>query len=498
MKVFISYPPLDNGKGVPLLSQNRQFQWFNSPTYIYPVVPAYAATLLKQNGFKVVWDDAIAEEMSYAGWLERVRNEKPDVIAIETKTPVVKMHWQIIDSLKQEFGDRLKVVLMGDHVTALPEESLENSKADFIITGGDYDFLLLSLCKSLRSVKPLASPLAPGIWYREGSLIKNSGKSLLNNNLDTLPMIDRTLTKWKLYGVKNGNFKRTPGAYTMAGRDCWWGRCSFCSWTTLYPGKNFRAISPEKLLDEIGVLIEKHGVREVFDDSGSFPTGKWLEAFCKGMISRGYNKRIYMGCNMRINALRKEEYELMAKAGFRFVLFGLESVNQATLDKLDKGLKVAQIVEGFRMAKKAGLEPHVTSMIGYPWEEKKDAEETINFAKDMFRKGYIDTLQATIVVPYPGTPMYEESKKNGWLITEDWERYDMRESVWKSPLSNDDVKMLTQGLYKAALNPQFIARKIFSVRNIDDLRFLFMAGRKLMAHLTDFKVKGKKAVGINS
>lgn len=314
----------------------------------------------------------------------------------------------------------------------------------------------------------------------------------LNHDLNNLPCIDRDLTKWQQYSVKNGNFKRIPGTYTMAGRDCWWGRCTFCSWTTMYPGRNFRSVSPGHLLDEVDFLIKKYGVREIFDDSGTFPKGEWLEIFCKGMIDRGYNKKIHMGCNMRINALSQKEYDLMAKAGFRFVLFGLESVNQQTLDKLNKALKVEDIAEGFKMAKKAGLEPHVTTMVGYPWETKKDAEETISFARDMFKRGYIDTLQATIVVPYPGTPMFEEAKKNGWLLTEDWDRYDMRESVWKSPITNEDVKRLTQGLYKAALNPRFIMRKLFSIRNIDDIRFLWMAGRKLMGHLADFRTKEKQ------
>ena len=39
---------------------------------------------------------------------------------------------------------------MGDHVTALPEESLENSKVDFVLAGGDYDFLLLKLLNNLN------------------------------------------------------------------------------------------------------------------------------------------------------------------------------------------------------------------------------------------------------------------------------------------------------------------------------------------------------------
>lgn len=495
MKVFISYPPLDSEKGVPLIAQNRQFQWFNDPTYIYPVVPAYGATILKEAGFEVVWDDAIADGRGYDEWFKSVCAGRPALIAIETKTPVVKRHWKIIDELKAESastnGWSLLTVLMGDHVSAMPAESMKNSMVDYVLTGGDYDFLLGSLAGALRDSPGKSSALEPGIWYRDGGEVKSTGAPVVKHDLNTLPLIDRDLTKWRQYSEKNGNFKRTPGTYTMAGRDCWWGKCTFCSWTTLYPGKDFRSVTPMRLLDEIGILIEKYGVREIFDDSGSFPKGAWLRKFCDGMVQRGYNKRVTLGCNMRINALNAEEYRRMARAGFRFVLFGLESVNQATLKRLDKGLNVESIVDGFRMAKEAGLEPHVTTMVGYPWESKEDAEETVGLAKELFRKGFIDTLQATIVVPYPGTPMFEEARRNGWLITEDWDRYDMRESVWKSPVGTEDIKALTQDLYKSALSPRFIVRKIFSIRDIDDLRFLFKAGRKLMGHLSDFKAKEK-------
>ncbi len=100
MKVHISYPPLENKKGVPLLSQNRQFQWFSETTYIYPVVPAYAASLLEKSGYNVVWDDAIAEEKTYDQWLRGVEKALPDVMMVETKTPVVRRHWKIVEILK--------------------------------------------------------------------------------------------------------------------------------------------------------------------------------------------------------------------------------------------------------------------------------------------------------------------------------------------------------------------------------------------------------------
>jgi len=67
VKISISYPPIKSEKGIPLLAQNRQFQWFSHPTYIYPVVPAQAATLLSRSGYDVIWDDGIAEELDYIG-----------------------------------------------------------------------------------------------------------------------------------------------------------------------------------------------------------------------------------------------------------------------------------------------------------------------------------------------------------------------------------------------------------------------------------------------
>jgi len=156
VKISISYPPLISQKGIPLLTQNRQFQWFSRPTYIYPIVPAQAATLLSKNGYDIIWDDGIAEEYDYTSWEERLFSSKPDIIVIETKTPVIKKHWIIIDKIKDNASNinwDPAIVLVGDHVTAIPEESFERSKVDFILTGGDYDFLLLNLCNNFLYIK---------------------------------------------------------------------------------------------------------------------------------------------------------------------------------------------------------------------------------------------------------------------------------------------------------------------------------------------------------
>ncbi len=488
MKIAISYPPIENEKGTPLLGQNRQFQWFNNPTYIYPIVPAYAATMLKEAGFDTVWNDAIAEGWTFDRYREYYKSEVFDLVMIESKTPVIKMHWEIIRELKAISPNTI-VVLVGDHVTAYPEESMNSCPVDYVITGGNYDFLLRDLCIAIENdrdnVSNIVSSLPKGVYYRtaEGR-IENTGRFILNQDLNTLPLIDRDLTKWYLYSEKNGNYSKLPGTYTMVARDCWHHKCTFCSWTTMYP--NFLTRSPESLLDEVGMLIKKYGVREIMDDSGAFPIGEWLRTFCKGMIERGYNKKVIMDCNMRLCALTYDDYKLMKEAGFRFVLFGMESANQKTLDRIMKDEKIEEMVESLKMAKKAGLSPHITLMFGYPWEDEDKIQNTVKLGQMILKKNLAHTLQATVLIPYPGTPLYEECKQNDWLLTDNYEDFDQRMPVMKTPVGSEKIKEAVQAVYKVAFNPEFIWHRIAGIRSLDDVKFIFRAAGKVFGHLSDF------------
>ncbi len=499
MRIVVGYPPIESKKGVPLLSQNRQFQYFNAPTYIYPMVPAYAASNLAAHGHEVTWLDGIAEKWTYGQWEEKLADARPDILLMETKCPVIRHHWEISARLRKNFPEMLQV-WVGDHVTYLPQESFDQAPIDCIITGGDYDFLIVDLVNHLVG----GAPLPPGFWFpadhprlrsdgaREdvtpgGARLKTTGPAALKHDLDELPFIDRDLTKWKLYAYENGNYKYTPGTYVYSGRDCWWNRCTFCVWDhTLNPPGTYRSFSAERHFAEVKHIIDNYPVKEVFDDAGTMRVGKWLRRFCELVIEHGYHKKVVFGCNMRFDGPDESLYKLMRKANFRFILYGLESGNQKTLDRIDKGLTPAQIEDGARMCKEAGLEPHVTVMLGYPWESLEEAQNTIDFARRLFKMGYIDTLQATICIPYPGTPMYRECKENGWLLTEDYEDFDMRRPVMKTPLTDEQMLRLTQQLYKSFLSPAFIIRKILGIRNWQDVKYLFMAGKRVIGHLLDF------------
>ncbi|HPD45030.1 MAG TPA: radical SAM protein, partial [Candidatus Woesebacteria bacterium] len=270
------------------------------------------------------------------------------------------------------------------------------------------------------------------------------------------------------------------------GRDCWWGRCTFCSWAALFPGNHYQVVSPLKAIEEIQ-LLQHLGVKEVFDDSGTFPVGEWLEQFCRLMIKSGLNKKIQLGANMRFGALSQTEFNLMKKAGFRFLLFGLESANQTTLNKINKNIKVDNVIPTLTMAQKAGISSHITIMVGYPWENKKDLNKTLAFCRSIFRQGLVASMQATIIVPYPGTPLFNYCRKNNLLTTSNWNKYDMGQPVIKTKVSADYLKQSVRDLFKGIITPRFIFNQITSLKSWADFQHLLFYTIKYFQKLNDFR-----------
>jgi radical SAM superfamily enzyme YgiQ (UPF0313 family) len=212
---------------------------------------------------------------------------------------------------------------------------------------------------------------------------------------EELPYPDRVFTdarnpRWQAYG----NYRWHPATHMMSGNLCWWGRCTFCVDTLkLQTGEKRGLRSVNHVIEEIDNLIAL-GYKEVFDDNGTFPIGEWNENFCREMMKRGRNRKIKIGCN--IKPILNVDYKLMAEAGFRFTLVGVESANQATLDKIQKGQKAENAIEAIKKMNDAGLYVHITGMSSYPWETWEDEKKTIYLYHYLLRKGYAKTAQVSI------------------------------------------------------------------------------------------------------
>jgi radical SAM superfamily enzyme YgiQ (UPF0313 family) len=190
---------------------------------------------------------------------------------------------------------------------------------------------------------------------------------------------------------------------------------------------------------------------------------------------------------MRFGALNEKDYQLLKRAGFRMLLYGLESASQKSLDMINKGLTVERIIKEIQWASKAGLEPHITIMVGYPWETREDAWNTFKLAKCLFEKGWAKTLQVTIVIPYPGTKLFEQARKEGWLRTMDWDAYDMKMPVMETPLPEEDVELMARKIYQLFFTPRYIANRVFTIRSLEDIQFILRGVKKVLGQ--DFSAR---------
>lgn len=272
---------------------------------------------------------------------------------------------------------------------------------------------------------------------------------------EKLPFPDRQWTeaknkRWQSYG----NYKFHPATHMMVSNLCWYGKCTFCIDTAkLQAGEGRGVRSVDNVMEEIDDLII-NGYKEVFDDSGTFPVGKWLEEFCEKMnkpSKYGSGRRkdyIKIGCNMKPVKL---DYKMMANAGFRFILVGIESANQITLNNIQKGQNANDIIPIMKSMSDAGLEPHGTFMTGYPWEDEEDEKKTIKLCHYLLEEGYLKTAQAS-VYSAPRTSPDSTSKGHSYLPR----------------------------FYDVYRSRKFLLRKISEIKCWEDFTYLLRGGRLVL------------------
>ena len=214
---------------------------------------------------------------------------------------------------------------------------------------------------------------------------------------EKLPYPDRVFTKakdprWLTYG----NYKFYPGSHIMSSNLCWWAGergCVFCIDSKKIIDGEKRGVRPvSHVMAEIENCVSL-GFKELFDDAGTIPINEWLNNLCHEMIKSGLNKKIVLGCNLKPI---KQDFKLMKKAGFRFILVGVESANQSTIDRIQKGQKCDKVIENLKAMSEAGLEPHTTWMSNFSWETKDEENKSIELCNFLLRKGYSKTAQASV------------------------------------------------------------------------------------------------------
>jgi len=445
-----------------------------------PLGLAYIAGMLEMNNIPVTIIDAQAEELSVDQVATLLVNKtSPELIGITLLTPMFGAVQKLSDAIKKVLPETT-IVLGGPHCTALKEQVLEEiTSADIVCVGeGEETMADIAMANGKENLAIIS-----GICYRDGDQIKITNQRPYIQNLDAIPPPARHLLPMEKYHLTASRVSGDSYCPTIiVARGCPFS-CTYCS--RIF-GSTLRLHSIERIISEIDTLIDKFNIKQLNIEADTLTANKkFLFQLCNALIDGGYNKKIKWTCESRVDTVNKESLELMKKAGCWQISYGVETGNQRLLDKINKGTRLEQIEEVFKITKKTGITIRGFFMLGLPTETNVESLATINFAKK------IDPLwaQFTITTPYPGTKMFNELKAAGKIRNFDWNNY----NTWSGWQGGYEIPYISEGrtiedlrslqkmaMRKFYLRPAVVWKFLKLTRSVDDIKKYFKGGVVLL------------------
>jgi radical SAM superfamily enzyme YgiQ (UPF0313 family) len=224
-------------------------------------------------------------------------------------------------------------------------------------------------------------------------------------------------------------------------RGCPW-RCIFCH---NHFGRRPRTRSPDNVLDEIALLVRRHGVHEVHihDDIFNIDPDR-VVAICDGIVERGMDLRIAFPNGVRADRLTRLQLEKLARAGCYHMCMAFETVTPRLQRMIRKNLDVQKVLENARIASELGIVTACFVMLGFPTETREEIMDTI----ETVARSHFDYMRLFVACPHPGTALFELAVQNGFdpstlpprRYEYDWERT----GVNCTALDDEEFRDITQ------------------------------------------------------
>jgi len=406
------------------------------------------ATYLKSKGYPVKVIDQY--QLVNEGTADEIKNKlikfKPDFVAIPSFTTEIYNADKTAAFVKKFFGNKVKVIIGGPHLSALPRETM-NEFANFDIgVIGEGELILEEIVKGKR----LAD--IEGIIYRKenGEVVQNQPrKNFVDINKLPSPKYELFDLEKYVQPVYAGFLRQKRKILvlpleTTRGCPC---SCKFCFRTV---GRQARLKNPKKAVKEIKELIQKYRIDRIDVIDGTFGISKeHALKICKLLKEEGLNKKIKWSVMVRANTLDGDIAKALKMAGCFYIGIGVEAGSDRVLEKSGKGITTEQIRKVIILAQKQGIEVHSYFILGLPYETEKDIKETAEFAKSLPVVG----ANFAILVPFPGTEIYSlaKAKKMGYrLATNDYRLFGKQEgsALINKNLSYKKLKELQRYCYK--------------------------------------------------
>lgn len=270
----------------------------------------------------------------------------------------------------------------GHHASALPD-----------VVAQTFDYVIIGEGEIAESklITELLSGRRPSERIIVGECIKD---------LDNVGWIDYSLAQLERYTRRVNGHKSIS---VLTSRGCPY-KCEFCNSTLMKRYKSVRFRSAQDVIAEVLYLNQQYSVTSfrIQDDIFSINRAR-LKEIADGLEKYHFSFR----CFARVDNIDDDILNDFKRMGIFHLSFGVESGSQRILDLMNKGTKVEDIRRSIQLAKAYGMKCRVYLIAGYPGETIESLDETIS----MIREVEPDDVSVYPLIPYPGTPLFENPKK---------------------------------------------------------------------------------------
>ena len=304
----------------------------------------------------------------------------------------------------------VRIVWGGWHASLLPEQTLDQSGADFLVIGQG-ELTIVELAAAVERHETDFSRIPGLAWRREGRVVINEPRALAD--LNQFPPFPYELLDDVAYGQIAGC--RSAGVVTSVGCPF---RCDFCADSAVY-GSKWTGLSAERTLAYISRLRDEHGVGVVrILDSNFFADWERAIRILAGMQELGVRAQ---WVNARVDTLLRaqEQDRRLFRETVEFFLVGAESGDDNVLNFVHKGQSVQDIRRLASLYAREGIAINFSFLVGAPMDVpggwQHELEATLSLADEILRVSHFrHRAQFHIFTPYPGTPLFKKAVEMGF------------------------------------------------------------------------------------
>ncbi|MDH5449753.1 MAG: B12-binding domain-containing radical SAM protein [Candidatus Bathyarchaeota archaeon] len=467
MKVLFVEPPKD--------------VWFVMGEYLPPPygiiqLAAYLEREVKNVEIEVL--DCNAQQLYWEELEKRIQSFNPDVVASSAlatcNTYVVARTLETAKRVNPNF----LTVAGGQHFTATAQESLETYPEIDVIVRGEGEQTFAELVRNAEKRSSL--PEIKGISFRyKGRIFHNPPRPLIGN-LDDLPypgyhFVKDIVHKYHFAAMAG---RKAPYALIEGSRGCL-HRCTFCTQWRHWHG-TWRQKSPRRIADEMEFCYQNYGSRFIWLTDDNFGSGKRASSLTSELLQRKIGDDLTWFLQWRCDDVVRNRKLLpkMREAGLNWVMVGVESPRDSTLERFKKGITPEGAKKAVRLLKENDIFAHTMFIMG----ERRDTAESIAYLREFVNELDPDFALFTALTPFPGTEIFEEAKRSGWIEDFNWSHYDMAHAIMPTEtLSREDVQEELYKCYRSFYGSWGRRVKgLFSRNELKRRIYWYMAGRGII------------------